>query len=390
MRRVSGPSVTAIVTALAVGAIVGAGVQSPAAAEDFRIGVSGVVACERAVGRYVILWTVEDKVAGKTLSVGGLPTSLTYKFTITGVEAPVPERIVVPQRRDGGSARIYLAQRVEGTSSRASLRFQMYWDGAGPEPFETTMDLPGSCHPYPEPSPRSQPPSGGSAPSPSGNPEPPPTTSVPPRDLPTVNAIPECDGTVVLHLTGSAGPELSRDLTVTAGNGAFATTVTLVGAATKTVTVPAEDATGIVVYAGTRAIGSPIVAGPIDWARPERCELPVVEQESDCGRFRVRIINRGVADVRASVDASTGSREIVVGAGATRAVVLPAGDGLVARITIDGRPRDVRYHPPARCGPFASTTGRWVMAGGGSIGLLASLCGLFVLTRRRRVARRLH
>lgn len=369
---------------LLVGASTGVIGAAPAFARDDRTAVSGTTVCDPGAGQYTVTWTVEDKLVGPVLSLAELPTNFTYKTTSSGAESPVPELLAIPQHHAGGSGRVYLVQRLPGSSTQARLHFAMVWDGGAPEPFETSLALAGDCRSTPLPAPATPVPLSPGGPSPSVSPGASATGSAG-GSSGTVVPVAECDGRVVVRLTHPPGTTRTVFFTVTANHAHFTATVPVARDETKMITVPAQDATGILVYDGAQAWGSPIIMGPIDWTRPERCEEPVVEGESDCGTLKVRVVNAGSGDIRAVIAGSTGSREVVIAGNSSREVLLPGADDLVAQVIVGDRHWEVRYRQPTRCGPFHASAVRWVLAGGGALGLVGVGIGGFVLLRRRRL-----
>ncbi|GIG60668.1 hypothetical protein Lfu02_50400 [Longispora fulva] len=211
--------------------------------------------------------------------------------------------------------------------------------------------------------------------------------------VPTVNALPACDGSVGLTLMNGESATLDATFVVTAAGG-FSETVTLKAGEVKVVTIPAAKATGIVAGVKSSDGKSTKELFKGDWTAPKNCAAPTVAGTSDCKNLTVTVTNPvgGLPSVTATIEYGDKKSEVVkLAAGEKKDVVIAGTAGLTATVTIDEKVTNVAYAPDASCtatkpgGGDLPVTGASIgIAAGVAAALLAVGGFLFVAARRRR------
>ncbi|MEV6525434.1 hypothetical protein AB0M43_26125 [Longispora sp. NPDC051575] len=211
--------------------------------------------------------------------------------------------------------------------------------------------------------------------------------------VPSVNALPACDGSVALTLMNGEDATLDAVFVVTAAGG-YAENVTLKAGEVKVLTIPAAKATGI--KAGVKSADGKstkeLYAG--DWTAPRDCAAPTVAGTSDCKNLTITLTNPvgGLPSVTATVEYGDKKSEVVkLAAGEKKDLVLAGTAGLTATVTIDEKVTNLAYSPDASCtatkpgGGDLPVTGASIGVATGVAALLLAVGGfLFVSARRRR------
>ncbi|GAA1631388.1 LPXTG cell wall anchor domain-containing protein [Actinoplanes couchii] len=168
---------------------------------------------------------------------------------------------------------------------------------------------------------------------------------------PVVEALPECDGDVILKLINRS--TFSQTFEITGDNGFTKTATVAVRQEPATVVVPAADAKNLLV----KSRGAELYKG--GWTKPENCEVPEVGlptggASSDCDGLDFAVKNpENGKDVTVTFTPNNGApRSVTAAPGETKTVTFPGTKGLVVAVTGDAPALngEVSWTAPENCG----------------------------------------
>jgi LPXTG-motif cell wall-anchored protein len=198
----------------------------------------------------------------------------------------------------------------------------------------------------------------------------------------------QCDGSVIVTLSSS----INGGFVVAAADGAFRVIKNVTAGEPGTVTVPANQATGISVIT---VDGST----PIPLAAPEPatgCEVPVVNAVPSCDGLSIEVSNPGTKSVAVTLKPSSGDeKDFDLAPGAKRTEVFTGTEGLTVTAEATGLKQTITWAKDASCAtptppaaaPELPTTGSSLTLPItiGAVLVAAGVVLLFVYRRRRSV-----
>ncbi|MFE9189142.1 cell wall anchor protein [Micromonospora sp. NPDC007208] len=366
------------VAAIAAGALIGlAGVvtfAAPASAHHSEIQVKAD--CDTATGEWVATWTVKTFAPGDVTSYKFSEVSAkTYvgdtasDATIVGITA-TEEKVYPYAVKDAVTA----TQRLDAKTTKATLSVRAMWNNefVDDQLRSASIEFSGTCA-------KEQPP-------------------VPATPKPTANVASDCDGDVVVKLGNAEDATAPAKFTIT-GAGDFTKDATVAPGDTKSVKVPAKNATAIKVVAD--GVEKPLFEGTP--AAAENCVEPgepAGSYKSTCTELIFDIANP--ADGKTITITFTPNKgkaqTLTVEPGKSGTVTFPAHEGLTVTPTAEGLDDSspIAWEKPADCTPgqgggdkdepalplTGAATGGIIT---GAVVLLAAGVALFVVARRRRV-----
>ncbi|GIJ65551.1 hypothetical protein [Virgisporangium ochraceum] len=120
------------------------------------------------------------------------------------------------------------------------------------------------------------------------------------------------------------------------------------------------------------------------WVRPDACFEAT--SKSTCEDLVITVKNTGAKPIKATVAVGSTSRTTEIQPGKEGSLSLDGVDGLVAKLTVDGKATDFAWAKPAGCDPGLPVTGANAgLLAGTALVLVAGGGGLFFLARRRRI-----
>lgn len=175
---------------------------------------------------------------------------------------------------------------------------------------------------------------------------------------PVVEALPDCDGNVVLKLINRSTH--SSTFEITADGGFKQTEKLAVREEPKSVKIPAANAKNIVVTSG----GKELYRG--DWTKPEDCQVPEVgtpdaKYASSCEGLTFTVVNPADGKaVTSTLTPNTGAAQTITAQpGETKTAFFPASEGLKVTVTgdLDVLNGEVAWTAPKDCTSTPPTEG---------------------------------
>jgi hypothetical protein len=193
--------------------------------------------CDSNTYQYVVTWAFENYNANSAVSISEVAGAgtLSYRLNPADPLAAIPPSFIINAAPSAyGYSEANIVQRVPGTSTSASISMDTSWsDGTGGY-MSQSHALAGTC-------------------------------KAPVYAKPAVKYGYGCNGTVTLTLTNNASGAPSLTYAISSAGGAYTRSVTVAAKQTKTLTIPSQYATGIMVKAGSYS------DGPESWQQPTGC-----------------------------------------------------------------------------------------------------------------------
>jgi hypothetical protein len=304
---------------------------APAAAQPSNWTLESTVTCDGPTGKWRIVWKVHNWIRTDPLILSGIrnPDQFRFQATPGGTEMLVDETSPNVPPATGEVVEAYwgktpglgwLIQRLPGTVNEAELTFSAGYHGGVGGPNTTTVSFPGRCRI---------------------------------NGKPAVSWVHACDGSLTARTSNTQPKSSAVTFTVKAGGG-FKRSFQVGAGDTEETLIPAANARGVTVTAGSRKFG------PVTWRAPASCGGASAGPEATCPA--------------GSADCST--------------TPAPA-PGVVAAAAGSGAPSESGAGRFGAAGDVAADDSLplpLLAAGGGGLAILLGVALLLFVLRRRRLA----